>query len=299
MPELPELEIYARAIRTRLHSARLEQIQLLSPFVLRTVEPPVEEVVGGKVIDVHRLGKRLAIQLDNACSIVVHLMLGGEFLWFESNAKLPRRSGLAIFRFSLGTLGLVETGSKKRASIHLTQGEEDLAKLDPGGVEPLTADEASFADAVSRENHTLKRTLTDPRIISGIGNAFSDEILHRAKLSPFLLSQKASEKQIETLRNATRTVLEDWIGLLESAVGDRFPRKIRTHRKAMAVHGRYGEPCPECGTSIQRIRFAEREANYCARCQTGGRVLADRALSRLLKDDWPKTIEDAEQKGLA
>jgi formamidopyrimidine-DNA glycosylase len=294
MPELPDVVVYLESLRPRVEGQILERIRLLSPFLLRSVEPPIREVEGKKVLGLRRLGKRIVFALADDLFLILHLMIAGRLHWKAKGAKPPGKVGLAAFDFSTGTLTLTEAGSKRRASLSLVRGEADLARHDPGGLEVLDASEAQFRTALRRENHTLKRTLTDPRLFSGIGNAYSDEILHRARLSPLALTQKLSDAEIRKLFLAARETLTDWLQRLLRDAGDQFPEKVTAFRPDMAVHGRFSQPCPVCGTAVQRIIYAENETNYCPRCQTGGKVLADRSLSRLLKDDWPRTIEELE-----
>lgn len=294
MPELPDIEHYLSALRQRTIGVRLDRLTLNNPFLLRTALPPVEEVVGREVTALRRIGKRIAIGLADDYWLVVHLMIAGRLAWLEPGAKRPGRRALALFDFASGTLVLTEAGSKRRASLHIVHGAGDLDALDPHGLEPLTASAAEFAARLTLRNHTLKRALTDPRLFSGIGNAYSDEILHQAKLSPIAQTQKLDAAEVARLFEAVRSVLAGWTERLLAASGDAFPKKVTAFRPGMSVHGRFGEPCPECGTEIQRIRYVQNELNYCPRCQTGGRVLADRSLSRLLKKDWPRTIEELE-----
>jgi formamidopyrimidine-DNA glycosylase len=294
MPELPDVTVYVECLERLIGGERLEGIRIGSPFVLRTVEPSPSVLTGRAVAEVFRLGKRVVIELDGELFVVIHLMIAGRLRWRKPGAKLPGRGGLTAFDFSGGTLLLTEAGSKRRASIHLVRGREDLTAHDPGGLEVLEVDFAAFRRTITRERHTIKRTLTDPRILSGIGNAYSDEILHRARLSPFKLSTALDDDELLSLHEAVVGVLTEWTGRLRAEVGDGFPEKVTAFRAEMAVHGRYGEACPNCGAPVQRIRYAESEANYCAGCQTGGRLLADRSLSRLLKADWPKRLEDLE-----
>ena len=296
MPELPDIELYLAALRPRIEGETFERLRLRSPFLLRSVEPPLSTAEGRLVVGLDRLGKRLVFALAGELFLVLHLMIAGRLLWKPRGAKPPGRRGLAAFDFSSGTLLLTEAGSKKRASLHLVAGKNGLAAHDRGGLEPLAADLDEFRTAVTHESHTLKRFLTDPRILSGIGNAYSDEILHRARLSPFQRTRNLDFDEITRLFEATREVLEDWTARLRQENGDGFPTKVTAFRPEMAVHGRYGKPCPVCGAPIQRVVYAENEANYCPRCQTGDRVLADRALSRLLKDDWPRSLEELEQR---
>jgi formamidopyrimidine-DNA glycosylase len=292
MPELPDLTIYLEALERRLVGHRLERIRIVSPSLLRTADPPVMATHGKTIRQLLRIGKQLVFALDDELFLVVHLMIAGRFQWRPPTAKTPGKIGLAAFDFAHGTLILTEAGTKKRASMHVAHGEAALRSFDVGGLDPLTADLATFQSALTRENHTLKRSLTDPRLFSGIGNAYSDEILHRARLSPILLSSKLSQDEITRLREATQTVLYEWIARLRAETGQGFPKRVTAFRKDIAVHGRYREPCPVCGTPIQRIVYSQNEANYCPTCQTGGKLLADRALSRLLKSDWPKSLEE-------
>jgi formamidopyrimidine-DNA glycosylase len=294
MPELPDIELYLHALRPRVVGRVLNDVRLASPFLLRTVDPPVEELVGKRVIDVCRLGKRLVFALEADLFIVLHLMIAGRLRWKEAGAKIPGRLGLAAFDFDEGTLLVTEASKKKRAALYACRGDHALAEHDPGGIEPLESDLSTFRAALTKRNHTVKRGLTDPRILSGIGNAYSDEILHRARLSPLIWTQRLSEKQLGQLYDATRAVLQEWVIRLRQQNGDGFPEKVTAFRPEMAVHGKYGQPCPVCGDPIQRIVFADRETNYCAPCQTGGRLLADRSLSRLLKGDWPRSLEELE-----
>ena len=296
MPELPDVTVYIEALATRIGGARLKRIRLANPFVLRSVEPPPPEVVGRTVTGVRRLGKRIVIALEGELFVLIHLMIAGRLHWKDAGAKLPGKIGLAALDFSTGTVTLTEAGSKRRAAIHLVRGEAALAAHDPGGLELWTADAAAFHNAITRESHTLKRTLTDPRILSGIGNAYSDEILHRARLSPVKLSQKLSDEEVERLYSATRETLIDWVDRLRKDAQKGFPEKVTAFRPDMAVHGRFNQPCPHCGSPVQRIRYAENETNYCPTCQTQGKLLADRSLSRLLRQDWPRTLEELEQR---
>ncbi|HEV3118675.1 MAG TPA: DNA-formamidopyrimidine glycosylase family protein [Gemmataceae bacterium] len=295
MPEIPDIVVYLEALRTRVQGETLERIRLASPFLLRTVEPPLAAAAAKKVIGLSRLGKRIVFSLEDDLHVVLHLMIAGRLHWKEKGSKIPAKVGLAAFDFSSGTVTLTEAGSKKRASLHLVRGEAKLAEHQRGGLEVLEADESQFGTALLKENHTLKRALTDPRLFSGIGNAYSDEILHRARLSPLALTQRMEAADIGRLFHATRTTLLEWIDRLRREADGDFPEGVTAFRKEMAVHGRFGQPCPVCGTAVQRIVYAENETNYCPRCQTGGKVLADRSLSRLLKDDWPKSIEELEE----
>jgi len=298
MPELPDITVYVDALRARVAGRTLQHVKIVSPFVLRTAEPPIEEVDGRVVHEVRRLGKRIVLRLDGELFLVMHLMIAGRLRWLRPGARLPGRLSLAAIEFADGTLVLTEAGTKKRASIHVVTGEEGLARHDPGGIEVLEVDSATFRGAVRRENHTVKRTLTDPRLISGIGNAYSDEILHAARLSPLALSGRLTDAEIDRLHAAARATLEYWIDKLRREFAGRFPGPgdITAFRAEFAAHGRSGRPCPACGTPIQRIRYADNETNYCPTCQTGGRVLADRSLSRLLKEDWPRTVDELEAR---
>jgi len=292
MPELPDVTIYVEALQQRIVGQTLEHVRLASPFILRTVEPAVSEFEGKDVLDVRRVGKRIVIEVEGELFIVLHLMIAGRLKWLPAGSKIPTKLGLAAFDFSSGTLLLTEAGSKRRASLHLVRGKDGVKALDPGGVEVLDIDLETFRGLLKRERHTLKRTLTDPHLFSGIGNAYSDEILHRAKLSPVLMSTNLTDDDIARLFDATRATLIDWTERLREETGAGFPEKVTAFRDGMAVHGRYNKPCPVCGAPVQRIVYAENETNYCARCQTGGKLLADRALSRLLHGDWPKSIDE-------
>ena len=296
MPELPDVTVYLEALAARVGGARLERIRLANPFVLRSVDPGPAEAVGRPVIGVRRLGKRIVIALEGEIFVLIHLMIAGRLHWKEVGAKLPGKIGLAAFDFSTGTVTLTEAGSKRRAAIHLVRGEAALAAHDPGGLELWDADPAAFRAAITRESHTLKRTLTDPRILSGIGNAYSDEILHRARLSPVRMTRQLSEEESTRLFEAAKATLTDWIERLRREAGGTFPEGVTAFRPDMAVHGRHGRPCPDCGAPVQRIVHADNETNYCARCQNAGRLLADRALSRLLHQDWPRTLEELEER---
>ncbi|HVS31017.1 MAG TPA: DNA-formamidopyrimidine glycosylase family protein [Thermoanaerobaculia bacterium] len=292
MPELPDVTVYVEALRARLLGLSLLKFRVVSPFVLRTVEPAPAALIGKEIRDIRRIGKRIAFELEDELFLVIHLMIAGRLKWLAPGAKVPGRLGLAALDFENGTLVLTEAGSKRRASIHLLRGEAALRDLDPGGIEIFDATLDQFRDALRRERHTLKRTLTDPHVFSGIGNAYSDEILHRARLSPVQMTTNLSDEEVQRLWIATRHTLEDWTEHLRKEAGRRFPEKVTAFREGMAVHGRYNQPCPDCRTPVQRIVYAENETNYCARCQTGGKLLADRALSRLLHSDWPKSIDD-------
>ncbi len=295
MPELPDVELYIHALNPRVVGETLEKVRLASPFLLRSVDPPIHEAENRKVLDLRRLGKRIVFELEGDLFLVFHLMIAGRFRWRPRGARVPGKLGLAAFDLSSGTLVLTEAASMKRASLHLVRGAADLGQHDPGGIEVLECDLEAFRNALQRENHTLKRSLTDPRLFSGIGNAYSDEILHHARLSPMKQTRHLDEGEIETLFAAVREVLQEWCRKLGEETGDGFPEKVTAFRPGMAVHGRYREPCPVCGARVQRIRYAANECNYCARCQTGGRLLADRSLSRLMKKDWPRTLEELEE----
>jgi len=296
MPELPDVVVYVEALEARIVGAVLEKIRLASPFLLRTVDPPLATVTGKRVLGISRHGKRIALALEDDLFLVVHLMIAGRFRWREPGTTLPGKLGLAAFDFSAGTLLLTEAGSKKRAALHLVRGAAAVEALAPVGLEVLDPDLdlETFAAVFTRERHTLKRTLTDPRILSGIGNAYSDEILHRARLSPVRLNDQLDEAEMARLFDACQAVLREWTDRLRREAEKGFPEKVTAFRPEMAVHGRYRLPCPDCGTPVQRIVHAENETNYCARCQTGGRLLADRSLSRLLHDDWPRTVDELE-----
>lgn len=296
MPELPDIAVYIEALEDRVLGHILQKIQIAGPFLLRTADPPPEATFSRKVIELRRVGKRIAIGVDNDLWIVLHLMIAGRLHWSEKRKIPDGRRVLAAFDFDSGTLTLTEAGSQKRASVHIVQGEAALAALDPGGIDVFSATPRQFAAALTRENHTLKRALTDPRTFSGIGNAYSDEILFRAQLSPIQLTQKMSPEEIARLHDAVHETLLDWTQRLREESRGKFPEKVTAFREGMAVHGRYGEPCPRCGAKVQRIRYASNETNYCARCQTGGKLLADRALSRLLREDWPRTLEELEER---
>jgi len=292
MPELPDVVVYCEALGARVVGQVLERIVLLNPFVLRTAVPPIGDAEGRRVVDVERLGKRIVLALDGDLFLVVHLMIAGRLRWLEGAAKPPGRISLARFDFPAGRLVLTEAGSKRRASLHLVAGRAALDEFRMGGLEVEQADLTEFATRLTAENHTLKRALTDPRTFSGIGNAYSDEILHRAQLSPIAHTQKLTPEQVAQLYTATREVLSEWTARLRAEAGGGFPEKVTAFRPEMAVHGRFGKPCPACGAPIQRIVYAENECNYCARCQTGGKLLADRALSRLLHKSWPRSIDE-------
>jgi formamidopyrimidine-DNA glycosylase len=295
VPELPDIELYLHALRPRIAGQRLQRIRLASPFLVRSVDPPIQSADGKLVIGLRRLGKRVVWEMEDSLFLVIHLMIAGRFRWKEPGTKVPGKLGLAAFDFPAGTLLLTEAGSQRRASMYLVQGESALAELDPGGIEVLGSSVADFAGVLARENHTLKRALTDPHFFSGIGNAYSDEILHAARLSPMQLTSRLTPEQVANLHGHVVSVLTRWRDDLIAEVGEGFPEKVTAFRDEMAVHGRFGKPCPACGTPVQRIKYASNEANYCPTCQTGGKLLADRGLSRLLKGDWPKTLEELEQ----
>jgi len=294
MPELPDISAYITALEPRILGQPLEHVRLQSAFLLRTAQPPLADAAGRTVRELRRIGKRIAFGLDDDLWLVLHLMIAGRLHWRPVNAKLAGRQSLAAFDFPNGSLVLTEAGSKRRASLHVVQGEEALSSFDAGGIDVFSSDLDSFRAALTAENHTLKRALTDPRLLSGIGNAYSDEILHAAQLSPLTLTQKLKAPDWEKLFAATQQTLKLWIDQLRAEANAAFPEKVTAFRKGMAVHGRYGEPCPRCGDKVLRIRYADKETNYCARCQTGGKVLADRSLSRLLGSDWPRTLEELE-----
>jgi formamidopyrimidine-DNA glycosylase len=296
MPELPDVELYLEALRPRVVGQQLERVRLGNPFVVRSIEPPVSAIEGKTVTGSSRLGKRLVFDFGDELFLVLHLMIAGRLRWRDRGAAIPGKVGLAAFDFPVGTLILTEAGARRQASIHLVRGKEALHAHDPGGLEVLPSSLAAFAERLLRENHTLKRALTDPRIFSGIGNAYSDEILHAARLSPMKLTSALTDREIETLYHAARDTLTAWLERLRAEAAGRFPEKVTAFRKEMAVHGKYGKPCPVCGSAVQRIVYARNEANYCSRCQTGGRLLSDRALSRLLREDWPKTLDELEQR---
>ncbi len=296
MPELPDITVYVERLAARVAGRTLERVRIASPFLLRTVSPPVAEAEGRTVRAVRRLGKRIVLDLGDDLFMAIHLMVAGRLHWRDAGSPVPKKVGLAALDFAGGTLLLTEASPKKRASLHVVRGTDGLAALDRGGLEVLDADLAAFAAALGRENHTLKRALTDPSLFSGIGNAYSDEILHRARLSPAALTQRLAAAEVERLFRAARGTLNEWVERLRREAGDGFPEKVTAFREGMAVHGRYGRPCPECGAPVQRIVYAENEANYCANCQTGGRLLADRAMSRLLKGDWPRTLAELEDR---
>jgi formamidopyrimidine-DNA glycosylase len=296
MPELPDVAVYIEALEARIVGARLERVRLASPFLLRSVDPPLAEVTNRRVTGLRRLGKRIVIGVEGDLFLMLHLMIAGRLHWKSAGAKPPGKIGLAAFDFSSGTLVLTEAGTKRRAALYLVRGEAGLREHDPGGLEVLDTDLAAFRAVLARENHTLKRALTDPGILSGIGNAYSDEILHRAKLSPVKQTRQLSAEETARLFEATRATLLDWCERIRAQAAGDFPEGVTAFREGMAVHGRYGQPCPVCGSPVQRIVYADNETNYCAVCQTGGRLLADRSLSRLLKQDWPRTLEELEER---
>ena len=292
MPELPDVCVYLEALERKVVGQPLERAQVASPFVLRSYDPPFGEVIGKHVTGTRRIGKRIVLELSGGLFLVIHLMIAGRLHWRGPGEKRKPQGVLATFEFPTGTLYFTEAGSRKRASLTVVRGEGSLAALDPGGIDPLESSFEAFAGALARGNHTLKRALTDPHLFSGIGNAYSDEILHAAKLSPLKLTRSLTDEEARRLHKATRVTLASWRDILRAETGDRFPEKVTAFREGMAVHGRFKKPCPVCGSPVQRIVYAENECNYCATCQTGGRLLADRSLSRLLKDDWPKSIDD-------
>ncbi|HEX6559911.1 MAG TPA: DNA-formamidopyrimidine glycosylase family protein [Longimicrobiales bacterium] len=296
MPELPEILLYIHALEPRIAGQTIEQLRIASPSLLKTFDPPVSVLHGRTVRGLRRLGKRIVFDFDDELHAVLHLMIAGRLQWKARGVVIPRKVGQAAFDFPTGTLLLTEAGTKKRAALHIVRGEDNVVALGRGGSEPLEVTRDQFASALTRENRTLKRALTDPRIFSGIGNAHSDEILFLARLSPVQLTRNLSAGEIDRLYEATRASLQEWIGILIGETGDRFPEKVTAFHPRMRVHGRYGEPCLECGAPIQRIVYASNQTNYCARCQTGGRLLADRALSRLLKTDWPRSLEELEER---
>jgi formamidopyrimidine-DNA glycosylase len=295
MPELPDITVYIEALNQRIAGRLLERVRIAQPNLLRTADPPVSAVEGGHIAELRRLGKRIAFGLDNGLWLVLHLMIAGRLHWRDRGVNLRRKSDSAAFDFDNGSLVLTEAGSKKRASLHVVAGADGLKQHDPGGAEVGDSDLAAFAASLTRGNHTLKRALTDPRLFSGIGNAYSDEILHRARLSPVALTSRLTGDEIERLYRATRGVLDEWTERLRAEAADGFPGTVTAFRPEMAVHGRYGKPCRDCGAPVQRIRYASSETNYCPQCQTGGKLLADRVLSRLLKKDWPRTLEELEE----
>jgi formamidopyrimidine-DNA glycosylase len=296
MPELPDITVYLDAIERRVLSRAVWRVQLVSPFVLRSVDPPISEVSGKTVRELRRIGKRIVFGLDDELFLVIHLMVAGRFKWHDKTPKLSRRLALAAIEFESGTLVLTEAGTKRRASMYVVRGEDALREFDRGGMEILGSSAADFTGRLRSENHTLKRSLADPRLFSGIGNAYSDEILHRAKLSPLLLTSKLSDEQAVRLHGATISTMTEWIARLRAESGAKFPEKVTAFRQEMAVHGKFREPCPVCGTPVQRIRYADNETDYCPTCQTGGKLLADRGMSRLLKKDWPKSLDEMDER---
>ena len=294
MPELPDIVVYIEALEKRIQGSTLERVRVASPFLLRTAVPPLSSVEGKKIVELRRLGKRICFGLEGDLWLVLHLMIAGRLHWYNERTKAAQGRSVAVFEFSTGSLTLTEAGTQKRASLHVLQGEAGLENLNPGGLEVFDATTEDFARAIRAKNHTLKRALTDPRILSGIGNAYSDEILFDARLSPFTLTQKLSDEEVERLFAAIKRTLTEWLERLRVEAVKSFPEKVTAFRPDMATHGKYGQPCPRCGSKIQRIRYGSNETNYCPTCQTGGRLLADRALSRLLKDDWPRTPEELE-----
>ena len=292
MPELPDITVYIEALQARVLGKSMTGVRIVNPFVLRSVEPPIQKLVGVPITGFRRMGKRIVMEFEDDLFLVIHLMIAGRLRWRAAGGDFVRPAPMARFEFPDAVLVLTEAGKKRRASIHLVEGEENLEQFDRGGLEVLTASRTDFADRLRSENHTVKRSLTDPRLFSGIGNAYSDEILHRAKLSPLLLTSKMSDEQVTQLFGAMREVLNEWTDKLRADAAGEFPEKVTAFREGMAVHGRFGKPCPVCGAPVQRIRYADNETNYCARCQTGGRLLADRAMSRLLKQDWPRSLDE-------
>ena len=296
MPEYPDIELYLHALASRIVGQRLEAVRFASPFLLRSIDPPIDSVVGKTVRGVRRLGKRIVWEMDDDLFLIFHLMIAGRYQWKDRGTKLTNKIGLAAFDFPAGTLLLTEAGSTRQASLHVVRGEQAVEAHDPGGLEVITSSLDEFSAALRRENHTLKRALTDPHLLSGIGNAYSDEILHAARLSPMKLTSQLTPDEIARVHATAVRLLQEWRDRLIEETGDRFPSKVTAFRPEMAVHGRFGKPCPVCGTPVQRIRYANNEANYCPACQTGGKLLADRSLSRLLKGDWPRTLEELERR---
>ncbi|HXX68745.1 MAG TPA: DNA-formamidopyrimidine glycosylase family protein [Polyangiaceae bacterium] len=296
MPELPDVELYVEALRRRVVGEPLRRVRVANPFLVRSFEPPLAAAADLRVEHVRRIGKRIVFDLETDLHVVLHLMIAGRLRWRTPDAKIPRKIGLAAFDFSRGTLLLTEASTKRRASLHVVRGDEAVRALDPGGLEPLSADRDAFEAALRRESHTFKRALTDPHIFSGIGNAYSDEILWHARVSPLRMTRAATSEEVGRLYDSTKSTLRDWVERLRRETGEAFPEEVTAFREGMAVHGRYGKPCPACGAPVQRIVYAQIEANYCAECQTGGKLLADRALSRLMRGDWPKTLEELEQQ---
>jgi formamidopyrimidine-DNA glycosylase len=296
MPELPDILLYLHALHPRIVGQPAEGVRLASPFLLRSIEPPLSAIQGRTIVNLHRLGKRVVMEAERELFLVFHLMIAGRFRWKPRGAAIPGKVGLFALDFPNGTLLMTEAGSRRQASLHVVQGRDALASHNPGGLEVLDADLEAFRVALVRENHTLKRALTDPHLFSGIGNAYSDEILHAARLSPFKQTRSLGDDEVRRLYDSTRVVLLQWTTRLKEEAGDRFPEKVTAFREGMAVHGRYGQPCPDCGSSVQRVVYAANEANYCTNCQTGGRLLADRSLSRLLREDWPRTLDELERR---
>ena len=296
MPELPDITAYLEALDQRIVGHALEKVQIAGPFLLRTASPAIDAVQGHKVIGLRRIGKRIAIGFDNDLWLVFHLMIAGRLHWSEKRKVPDGRRTLAALDFDTGSLTLTEAGARKRASLHVIEGESALQKMDPGGIDVIAATRNEFSAALTQENHTLKRSLTDPHFFSGIGNAYSDEILHRAQLSPIALTRKLKPEEIKRLYEATKGSLKEWVQRLHDEAAGKFPEKVTAFRPEMAVHGKYGQPCPRCGTKVQKIQYASNETNYCAKCQTGGKLLADRSLSRLLREDWPRTLEELEER---
>jgi formamidopyrimidine-DNA glycosylase len=292
MPELPDITVYIEALEARVVGKPVTGVKVVNPFVLRSVEPPIERLVGARVTGLRRMGKRIVVEFEGDLFLVIHLMIAGRLRWRAPGGNVARPAPLARFEFPDGVLVLTEAGKQRRASLHLVDGEKNLEQFDRGGLEVMDSTLADFSARLRSENHTLKRSLTDPRLFSGIGNAYSDEILHRARLSPLLLTSRVTDEQAAQLHAAVREVLREWTSRLRADAGGEFPEKVTAFREGMAVHGRFRQPCPVCGAPVQRIRYADNETNYCARCQTGGRLLADRAMSRLLKQDWPRTLDD-------
>jgi formamidopyrimidine-DNA glycosylase len=296
MPELPDVLLYLHALQPRVVGRRVNHVRLASPFLLRSIDPPLSAIEGRKVVALRRLGKRIVFEAEAELFLVFHLMIAGRFRWKPKDAKIPGRVGLLAIDFDHGTLVMTEAGTRKQASLHVVSGRAALGQHDPGGLDVFEADLPTFRAALQRGNHTLKRALTDPHLFSGIGNAYSDEILHAARLSPFKQTSGLTDEEVRRLYDATRLTLSNWIGRLQDEAGDEFPEKVTAFHEGMAVHGRYGKACPDCGSPVQRVVYAANEANYCATCQTGGRLLADRSLSRLLRDDWPRTLEELERR---
>jgi formamidopyrimidine-DNA glycosylase len=296
MPELPDVLLYLHALEPRVVGRRVTGIRLANPFLLRSIDPPLSAAQSATVTALRRLGKRIVLELDNGIFLVIHLMIAGRFRWKAPAAKIPGKVGLLAIDFEHGTLILTEAGTRRQASLHVVRGAEQLAYHDPGGVDVLNTDADTFERVLRQENHTLKRALTDPHLFSGIGNAYSDEILHAARLSPFKQTASLTDEEVRRLRDATRVTLTQWIARLQEQAGGEFPEKVTAFHEEMAVHGRYGLPCPDCGSPVQRVVYASNEANYCASCQTGGRLLADRSLSRLLREDWPRTLDELERR---